>query len=358
MSLITESLYFTGPYQLEVREETLPDPKPGEVVIEATVSGISAGTELNVYRGLAPQWKQRMDPATRLFTSEAGSDWKWPARYGYAMVGRISAIGDRVSVYSPGDLVFAYAPHGRHAIVNHENIIPLPEMQDEEIGVFLPNFNTAYNGVLDANVPLGGDVVVMGLGVVGQLVVKLLKRGGARIIVGVDHLALRRDFALRGGAHHTLQPSDDVAGMVRGLTDGRGADVVIEVSGTAAGLNEAIRTAGFNGVVVALSWYGGTFEQLSLSGEFHHNRPRIIASQVGSLSPFLGPLWSLRRRAAIVGEYLSIYENDLRALITHRIPLREAIRCYRLIDQGATDLMQVLLDYRLNAGRSLKGSEG
>jgi threonine dehydrogenase-like Zn-dependent dehydrogenase len=104
----------------------------------------------------------------------------------------------------------------------------------------------------------------------------------------VDHLALRRDFALRGGAHHTLQPADDVAGLVRRLTGGRGADAVVEVSGTAAGLNEAIRTAGFNGVVIALSWYGGTFEQLSLSGEFHHNRPRIIASQVGSLM-FSGP---------------------------------------------------------------------
>jgi threonine dehydrogenase-like Zn-dependent dehydrogenase len=62
----------------------------------------------------------------------------------------------------------------------------------------------------------------------------------------VDHLALRRDFALRGGAHHTLQPADDVAGLVRRLTGGRGADAVVEVSGTAAGLNEAIRTAGFN----------------------------------------------------------------------------------------------------------------
>jgi 2-desacetyl-2-hydroxyethyl bacteriochlorophyllide A dehydrogenase len=348
MSLITESLYFTGPYQLEVREETLPDPKPEEAVIEASVSGISAGTELNVYRGLAPQWRLRMDPATRLFSSEAGSDWKWPARYGYAMVGRIVAIGDRVTACRPGDLVFAYAPHGRHAIVNQESVIPLPEMQDEEIGVFLPNFNTAYNGVLDANVPLGGEVVVMGLGIVGQLVVRLLRRGGARTIVGVDHLALRRDFALRGGAQHTLQPADDVAGMVRRFTDGRGADVVVEVSGTAAGLNEAIRTAGFNGLVIALSWYGGTFEQLSLSGEFHHNRPRIIASQVGALSPFLGPLWSLPRRAAIVREYLSIYENDLQALITHRIPLREASRCYQLIDQGATDLMQVLIDYRAN----------
>jgi 2-desacetyl-2-hydroxyethyl bacteriochlorophyllide A dehydrogenase len=346
MSLITESLYFTGPSQIEVREETLPDPTPGEVVIEAAVSGISAGTELNVYRGLAPQWRQRMDPATRLFTSDAGSEWKWPTRYGYAMVGRISAIGDNVSGFKLSDLVFAYAPHGRHAIVNAEKVIPLGEMPDEEIGVFFPNFNTAYNGVLDANVPLGGDVVVMGLGVVGQLVVRLLKRGGARTIVGVDHLALRRGFALRGGANHALQPTDDVAGIVRRLTDGRGADVVVEVSGTAAGLNEAIRTTGFNGVVVALSWYGGTFEKLSLSGEFHHNRPRIIASQVGAISPFLGPLWSTQRRAAIVREYLSIYESDLRALITHRIPLRDALRCYQLVDQGATDVMQVLIDYR------------
>ena len=346
MSLITDSLYFTGPSQLEVREEILPDPTAGDVVIEAAVSGISAGTELNVYRGLAPQWRQRMDPATRLFTSDGGSDWKWPARYGYAMVGRISAIGENVSGFKLGDLVFAYAPHARHAIVNAEKIIPLGEIPDEEIGVFFPNFNTAYNGVLDANVPLGGDVVVMGLGVVGQLVVRLLKRGGARTIVGVDHLALRRVSALQGGANHALQPTEDVAGIVRRLTDGRGADVVVEVSGTAAGLNEAIRTTGFNGVVVALSWYGGTFEKLSLSGEFHHNRPRVVASQVNAMSPYLGPLWSTQRRAAIVREYLSIYESDLRALITHRIPLRDAARCYQLVDQGAPDVMQVLIDYR------------
>jgi threonine dehydrogenase-like Zn-dependent dehydrogenase len=71
----------------------------------------------------------------------------------------------------------------------------------------------------------------MGLGVVGQLVVRLLKRGGGRTIVGVDHLALRRVFALQGGANHALQPTEDVAGIVRRLPDGRGADVVVEVAG-------------------------------------------------------------------------------------------------------------------------------
>ena len=64
------------------------------MLIEALVSGISAGTELNVFRGLAPQWRQHMDPQTRLFL-DGGADWSWPARYGYAMVGRIAAIGAR-----------------------------------------------------------------------------------------------------------------------------------------------------------------------------------------------------------------------------------------------------------------------
>ena len=54
--------------------------------------GISAGTELNVYRGLAPQWRKHMDPKTRLFL-DGGADWTWPARYGYASVGRITAAG-------------------------------------------------------------------------------------------------------------------------------------------------------------------------------------------------------------------------------------------------------------------------
>ena len=88
MSAMTRSLYFNGPRSLTIEEEPLRTPGPDEVVIEALVSGISAGTELNVFRGLAPQWRQHMEPVTRLFL-DGGADWSWPARYGYAMVGRI-----------------------------------------------------------------------------------------------------------------------------------------------------------------------------------------------------------------------------------------------------------------------------
>jgi Threonine dehydrogenase and related Zn-dependent dehydrogenases len=347
LPLSTQSLYFTGPRAVEIRTETLDGPGAGQVLLDLTVSGISAGTELNVFRGLAPQWRQSMDPKTRLFSDAHGSDWSWPARYGYAAVGRVAELGRDVRSLAKGDLVFAYVPHGRHALVDANAVVPLGELENAEIGVFFANLNTAYNGILDANIPLGADVVVSGLGVIGQMVVRLLARNGARQIIALDTIAQRRDLALAGGATTVLDPREGpVAERVRDLTEGRGADTVIEVSGAAPALNEAIRTAGFNGTVIAMSWYGGTFESLSLSGEFHHNRPRIISSQVGSVNPFLGPLWSVSRRGRIAREYLDSLAPDLKGFITHRVPLAEAGRGYNLLDQGSPDVMQVLIDYR------------
>jgi 2-desacetyl-2-hydroxyethyl bacteriochlorophyllide A dehydrogenase len=347
LSTSTQSLYFTGPRSVEVRDEQLAAPKAGEVLLDLVVSGISAGTELNVFRGLAPQWRQSMDPRTRLFSDANGSDWSWPARYGYAAVGHVSVLGEGVSRLKQGELVFAYVPHGRHAVVSAEAVVPLGEIADPEVGVFFANLNTAYNGVLDANIPLGADVVVSGLGVIGQMVTRLLKRNGARRIICVDGIEGRRNAAIAGGADVALDPAEGmIAERVRDLTDGRGADTVIEVSGAAPALNEAIRTAGFNGTVIAMSWYGGSFESLSLSGEFHHNRPRIISSQVGSVNPYLGPLWSVGRRGRIARDYLATLAPDLKGFVTHRVPLAEAGRGYGLLDQGSPEVMQVLIDYR------------
>lgn len=345
----TQSLYFTGPRAVEIRDETLEGPGPGQVRLDLLVSGISAGTELNVFRGLAPQWRQSMDPKTRLFSDANGSDWSWPARYGYAAVGTVSELGAGVTGLALGELVFSYVPHGRHAVVSTDAVVPLGAIDDAEVGVFYANLNTAYNGVLDANIPLGADVVVSGLGVIGQMVTRLLRRNGARQIIVVDGIEARREAALAGGADIALNPFDGpVAERVRELTEGRGADTVIEVSGAAPALNEAIRTAGFNGTVIAMSWYGGTFESLSLSGEFHHNRPRIISSQVGTVNPYLGPLWSVGRRGSIARQYLSELAPDLKSFVTHRVPLAEAARGYSLLDQGSPEVMQVLIDYRQN----------
>lgn len=342
--IVAEVLYFTGPRQVEVCSESLSLDKPDAVLVEAICSGISAGTEMNVYRGLAPQWQKHQDPKTGLFVDTEHPDWTYPSRYGYASVGRIIEVGDRVEGLSMGDIVFSYTPHGSHAVVSANRVIALPRLKTTEHGVFFANLNTALNGVLDTHPSIGETVVVFGLGVIGQLVVRLLAKTGLEHLVAVDSIQSRRELAVAGGATQVLNPREGlVAESIRDLTNGRGADSVVEVSGASSALNEAIRTVGYNGLVVAMSWYGGTFETLSLAGEFHHNRPRIVSSQVANVNPFLGPLWSLSRRSALVKQYLQ--EIDFDPLITTRVSLSEAAQAYHMVDTEPEKSLQVIFTY-------------
>lgn len=332
----------TGPRSVEVVEQPLREPGPGEVQLHTVYSGISAGSEMNVYQAKAPQWRTRRDPDTGLFEPTDEPEWVYPMPYGYAAVSRVVARGADVDTVDIGDLVFTYTPHASAAVVAADAVIRLPDLADARVGVLNANLNTAYNGVLDAHPNLGDVVVVSGLGVIGLIVVQLLRRLGIRVLA-VDSIAERRALAERFGAEATFEPGPDVARTVRALTDNRGADIVIEVSGASPALNEAIRTVGYNGTVIALSWYGGTFETLSLVGEFHHNRPRVIASQVAGLAPHLGPLWTMRRRQAVVTQLM--HDLDLSPLITHEYPISAAAEAYRTVDSRPHDLVQCLLTY-------------
>jgi 2-desacetyl-2-hydroxyethyl bacteriochlorophyllide A dehydrogenase len=331
-----------APRKLEVFDQELPSVGASDVLLATLYSGISAGTEMNVYRGSAALWRTRRDPENGLFEPTDEPEWTYPMAYGYAAVSRVAQRGEAVANVNVGDLVFSYTPHSSAAVVPADSVVPLPALENPRRGVLNANLNTAYNGILDAHPNFGDVVVVSGLGVIGLIQVQLLKRLGARVI-GVDGVAERRALAEQFGAEVTFEPGAHVAREVRALTGNRGADIVIEVSGASAALNEAIRIAGYNGTVIAMSWYGGSFENLSLVGEFHHNRPRVISSQVGGLSPDLGPLWSMQRRQDVVSQLMQDLDLDL--LITHERPIEDAAAAYEIVDSRPNDLVQFILTY-------------
>jgi threonine dehydrogenase-like Zn-dependent dehydrogenase len=95
--------------------------------------------------------------------------------------------------------------------------------------------------------------------------------------------------------------------------------------------------------VIAMTWYGGTFESLNLAGEFHHNRPRIFSSQVGAVNPDLGPPWDASRRQQVVSRLLT--ELDLKPLFTHEFPIERAPEAYAAVDRGADGLVQCVFTY-------------
>lgn len=357
-------LVITGPRQLDVLERRLPDPGPDDVVVKTLFSGISHGTEMNVYRGLAPQWSKRYDRDLRLFVpaspaaesappdrgywTAGDTHWGYPLAYGYANVGQVVALGSAVNDVQVDDLVYAYQPHQTAYVAPAASVIRLPELANPAVGVLYSNLNTAYGGVLDADVRIDDTVVVFGQGVVGLLVTQFLRRTAARRIITVETMPARQRLSLQGGADECLDPGQaDVALTVRERTGGRGADLVIEASGSYAALQEAIRTAAPNTTVVALSWYGGAGGALALSDEFHHNRITIRSSQVGGIAPELSATHSLSRRAKQIIDWFG--ELQLEPLLTTIVPFTAASDAYRLIDEHGSDAIQVVLSYRLSA---------
>lgn len=351
-------LAITAPRTLTYLQRELPEPGPGEVRVQTIFSGISHGTEMNVYRGVAPQWSRVYDRELRLFRPATDAErtrpargywtpgdpvWNFPLAYGYANVGRVEAWGQDVTGFTEGDLVYSYMPHQTGYVAPAASLIRLPALKNPAQGVLLSNITTAFNGVLDT--PIGQDdtVVIFGQGLIGLLVTQLVRRSAATQVITVDRIAGRRAMSEKLGADLVLDPGDvDVAMEVRKRTGNRGADVVIEVSGSYAALQEAIRTAAPNTTITAMSWYGGSGEALRLSDEFHHNRVSIRSSQVGAVDP-AHVTWSMGRRQHAVLDAFGYLE--LESLLTTYIPFTEAVRGYDLVDNHSDQIIQVVLQY-------------
>lgn len=350
---------FTGPRAVAFIDRPVDVLGPNDARVQTLFSGISHGTEMNVYRGKAPQWSKRYDPVLRLFVpvspeaaippsrgywKPSDTHWDYPLAYGYQNVGRVVEVGTSVTTVKPDDLVFAYEPHQTMCVAPAASLIRLPNLRNPAQGVVYSNINTAYNGVLDADIRLDDVVVIFGQGLIGLLVTQFVRRSAAQKVIVVDPIASRREIALRLGATAALDPkAGDVALQIREQTDGRGADVTIDVTGSYAALQEAIRAAAPNTTVIALSWYGGTAEALNLSEEFHHNRITIKCSQVAAVDPDLSATHSVSRRMAHVLEAFDTLEID--SLLTHRLPFTDAAMAYDLVDNHSSEVIQVYLEY-------------
>jgi 2-desacetyl-2-hydroxyethyl bacteriochlorophyllide A dehydrogenase len=334
---LATSVWFPGPRQVELRREPLPPLGEADVRVRAVVSGLSHGTEMLVYRGQVP-------PELELDLPTLRGSFAFPIKYGYASVGRVVEVGGGVADLAEGDLAFCLHPHQSEYVVPASLAVRLPQGLQPERGVFLANLETAVNVTLDAAPRLGERVLVLGQGVVGLLVTRLLRETGAGLVLTVDAFerrrALSRTFAL---ADLVLSPEEDVPRRVLELTDGLGADLVIEASGNPLALAPAIDSVAFGGTVVVSSWYGTKPVAVPLGGAFHRRRLRLVSSQVGSIDAALQPRWTHRRRLDLAASFLG--RLDLGALITQRVALECAADAYRLVDERPAETVQVVLTY-------------
>lgn len=347
-------MVYEGPKKLVIKEIDDLIINKDEIRIKTLYSGISHGTEMNVYRGVAPFFNRTNDGDVHLFRKASDNEkWDYPIKscdpgvwyMGYASVGKVIEIGSDIKNIKVGDIVYSNAPHQSQVIKNENEVVKLPSGINPEFGIFYTNLITAFNGILDTRIKLGDNVAVSGLGVLGQLVVQMAKLSGASNVFGIDLVPKRLEIALKNGADKVFNPLkvDDVAYAIRKETNNMGTDAVIEVTGNQKALNEAIRIAAPDTVVTALGWYQGPSSSLMLSDEFHHNRITIRSSQTGNIDPKIRHMWDNERKEKICLDLLS--KLELENLITHKIPFEDATIAYEMIDRLDKDIIQVVLTY-------------
>jgi len=338
---------FAAPGHVVLVEEPERAPAADEVRLRTRYSGISAGTELTAYRGSNPYLSRRWDPERRLFVIGDAS-YAYPLDgWGYEEVGRVVEVGRAVDPALLGRMVWGTWGHRATHVVTgaYAETRLLSADFDPLWAIFARIGAIALNGLHDAEVNLGETIAVFGLGVPGLLMTQLCLLSGVQVLA-VDGIEDRLTLARRFGATEAIDfRQGDPAERIRALTGGRGADTSIEVSGSHAALQQAIRSTAYNSRVVCVGFLQGEGAALRLGEEFHHNRIQLISSQTSGVSARSAHRWDRERLERTVMHLIADKRLDVGALVTHVLPVAEAGAAFALLDRGGEGALQVVLDF-------------
>jgi NADPH:quinone reductase-like Zn-dependent oxidoreductase len=253
------AFWLSAPGLGEIRPVTLPEPGSDDVVVRALRSGVSRGTETLAFRGAVPPRAPFQE-----------GEFPGPVKYGYLSVGAVEEGPAELR----GRTVFCLYPHQTAYVVPAGAVTVVPDDVPLSRAVLAGTVETAVNALWDAAPLVGDRVAVVGAGMVGCCVARLLARFPAVEVTLVDVDASRADVAAVLGVGFA-RPEDAVGGC----------DLVVHTSATSAGLQRSLELLAPEATVLDLSWYGDDEVRLSLGGAFHSGRLGLRASQVGTLSP-------------------------------------------------------------------------
>ena len=257
----TQAFWVSEPGRGELRPEPLPEPGPGEVRVRALHSGVSRGTEELVFRGGVPDSER-----DRMRAPHQVGDFPAPVKYGYLSVG----IVDMGPADLIGRTVFCLHPHQAAYVVPVDAVTVVPQDVPARRAVLAGTVETSLNALWDLGPLVGDRIAVVGAGMVGCCVARLLARVPEVEVTLVDVDPARAVVARALGVG--FASPEDAPGE---------RDAVVHASATAAGLQLSLDLLAAEGTVLDLSWYGDRPIQVSLGGAFHSQRLRIRASQVG-----------------------------------------------------------------------------
>ncbi|MFI0452008.1 zinc-binding alcohol dehydrogenase [Actinomadura sp. 6N118] len=265
MERVARAFWLRSPEQGEIRATGLPETGPDEVLVRTLYSGVSRGTETLVFQGRVPESQYEVMRAP--FQDGA---FPAPVKYGYLNVGVVEEGPPGLL----GRTVFSLYPHQTRFVVPANAVTIVPDAVPPERAVLTGTVETAVNALWDAAPLVGDRIAVVGAGMVGCAVARLLAGlPGARVqLVDID--PEREAVAKQFGVPFTSPEQ----------AEGE-CDLVLHASATEAGLVRSLELLAREGEVIDLSWYGDQRVAVPLGEDFHSRRLSVRSSQVGSVSP-------------------------------------------------------------------------
>jgi len=353
--------------------DEVPDPVviPHHVLVRPLYSLISSGTETasihqeGVLRAVADNpsqlakiWNVLKLQGPRSTFAEVKAKFSEYAVLGYSGAGVVAQkhptvedlqIGDRVAYGGEG------TGHGETILVGTKLVVPVPDSVPFEHACFATLGSIALNSVRIANLSLGENVAVLGLGLVGQLIAQLAKLQGANVLA-LDLKQQRVDLARQLGADHALLGGAALAEQVAAVTAGAGVDCVIIAAAakSSAPCHQAVEICADRGRIVdvgavdlSFPWYEMYRKeiQLFMARAYGPGSYDPLYEKQGQDYPINYVRWTENRNMAEFLRLVSRGRIQLAPLITHQFRLDEAPKAYETIMEPSSSSLAVLLKY-------------
>lgn len=359
--------------ELSVREVAAPRVSAGGLLVRNECSLISAGTEKSTVRvaqkSLAGKALERPDMVRKVLRLARTkgvvetarvvlSRLETPAALGYSCAGTVVGVGRDVTGFRVGDRVACagqnYASHAEWVFVPKNLCVPIPEGVSAEDACYVALGAIALQGVRRAEAQLGERVVVLGLGLLGQLTVQLLAANGCTVI-GADVDASKLELARQHGARLAVALSD-LPGAVAAASGGQGADAVIitastkddgpvELAGEISRKRGRVVIVGAVGLRVPREPYYVKELDLRVSTSYGPGRYDPVYEEGGHDYPFGYVRWTEQRNMEAFLDLVRDARVSARVLTTHRFPIERAGEAYALIMQGQEPYLGIALSY-------------
>ncbi len=341
---------FEAPGQAALRNFEIPMPKPGEVLLENEYTVISAGTERANLLNMPNTGPSQASDFSTLAAPDPSK--KFPFFPGYCGMGRVVVVGEGVDASLKGKRALAvWSGHRSHAI---QNAATLTTVDDERVDSLDASFthiaSFGLQGVRKLRLEIGESAMVVGLGLLGVFAVQCAALSGAAPVIATDFDKARRDLALSLGADYVFSPDEErLPEKIRELTYGEGANGVVEVSGSAKALRQALTFVAREGRVSLLGCTRVSDAPIDFYQYVHQRGVSLIGAHtmVRPREESRPGYWTEKDDYRTLLALLAKKKLQVRPLVSEIVSPAEAPEVYRRLAEDKNPPLGIVFDWKL-----------